>query len=140
MLLNRTPVPTEAIGRLGDARWRAVEARDRGEDGKFVYAVRSPGIYCRPSCPSRRPRREQVVFFPLPESAEQESFRACLRCKPSAARAADPNIEKMRGVCCAIDEAVLADPCGEAVTDLSLAALSAKAGMGPHQLERAFRR
>src|ERR1700726_3203473 len=87
-----------------EKRWQSVQTRDRGADGAFVYAVRSTGIYCRPSCPSRRPRREQVVFFPLPESAEQEGFRACLRCKPSAARAADPNIEKMRGVCCAIDE------------------------------------
>src|ERR1700722_7207068 len=99
MLLNRTPVPTEAIGRLGDARWRAVEARDRGEDGKFVYAVRSPGIYCRPSCPSRKPRREQVVFFPLPEAAEQKGFRACQRCRPRAKRLHDSRAEAVALVC-----------------------------------------
>ena len=58
--------------------WHAVQTRDRGADGAFVYAVRSTGIYCRPSCASRKPRREQVEFFSLPEAAEQNGFRACL--------------------------------------------------------------
>ncbi|MGA9247490.1 MAG: Ada metal-binding domain-containing protein, partial [Candidatus Acidiferrales bacterium] len=49
-----------------EVRWKAVRERDRGADGKFVYAVRSTGIYCRPSCPSRKPQREQVEFFSLP--------------------------------------------------------------------------
>src|SRR5258705_12633523 len=57
-------------------RWHAVLARDRRFDGAFVYAVRSTGIYCRPSCASRRPRRTQVTFFPIPEAAEREGFRA----------------------------------------------------------------
>ena len=51
--------------------WRAVLERDAGYDGVFIYAVTSTGIYCRPSCPSRKPRRENVDFFPLPEVAEQ---------------------------------------------------------------------
>ena len=63
-------------------RWEAVAARDGRYDGAFVYAVRSTGVYCRPSCPSRRPRREQVVFFRGPESAEREGFRPCRRCHP----------------------------------------------------------
>ena len=71
MLANRKRTLKLANGRPAKALWRAVETRDRGADGAFVYAVRSTGIYCRPSCPSRRPRREQVVFFPLPEAAEQ---------------------------------------------------------------------
>src|SRR2546426_2353113 len=53
-----------------ERRWRIVLARDRRYDGAFVYAVRSTGIYCRPSCPSRRPRRAQGAFFPVPEAAE----------------------------------------------------------------------
>src|SRR5258707_9236041 len=53
-----------------DRRWRIVLARDRRYDGAFVYAVQSTGIYCRPSCPSRRPRRGQVAFFPVPAAAE----------------------------------------------------------------------
>src|SRR5579864_5505311 len=64
-------------------RWQAVLARDSRMDSAFVYAVRSTGIYCRPSCPSRRPQRKQVAFFHQPESAEKAGFRACLRCKPS---------------------------------------------------------
>ena len=140
MLVNRKRTLKVANGRPAKALWRAVETRDRGADGAFVYAVRSTGIYCRPSCPSRRPRREQVIFFSFAEAAEHAGFRACKRCRPNVAPAADPNIEKMRGVCRAIDEMVLADAGGEAGLDLTLAALSAKAGMSPHQLERAFRR
>src|SRR5579859_7443671 len=140
MLVNRKRTLKLANGRPAKAMWRAVETRDRGADGAFVFAVRSTGIYCKPSCPSRRPRREQVIFFSFAEAAEQEGFRACKRCRPSAAPAADPNIEKMRGVCRAIDGVILEDAKGEAGMDLSLAGLSAKAGMGPHQLERAFRR
>jgi AraC family transcriptional regulator of adaptative response/methylated-DNA-[protein]-cysteine methyltransferase len=139
MLVKRKRTLKLANGLRAKGFWRAVETRDRGADGAFVYAVRSTGIYCRPSCPSRRPRREQVVFFPLPEAAEQEGFRACKRCRPGAAIGTDPNVAKMRGVCRAIDEVVLADTSGEAGANLTLAALGAKAGMGPHQLERAFR-
>ncbi len=57
-----------------ERRWRIVLARDRRYDGAFVYAVQSTGIYCRPSCPSRRPRRAQVAFFPVPEAAELAGF------------------------------------------------------------------
>ena len=59
--------------------WSAVIARDRSSDGSFVFAVKSTGIYCRPSCPARRPRPEQVSFYQLPEAAESEGFRACRR-------------------------------------------------------------
>src|SRR5271155_3568242 len=75
---------------LNEKKWHAVQTRDRGADGAFVYAVRSTGVYCRPSCASRKPRREQVEFFPLPEAAEQRGFRACLRCRPRLARLRDP--------------------------------------------------
>ncbi len=63
-------------------RWAAVLGRDPRFDRQFVYAVRSTGIYCRPSCPSRRPRRDQVTFFGAPREAEQAGFRACHRCHP----------------------------------------------------------
>jgi AraC family transcriptional regulator of adaptative response/methylated-DNA-[protein]-cysteine methyltransferase len=65
-----------------DKWWKAVLDRDREFDGRFVYAVRSTRIYCRPTCPSRRPSREQVLFFPGCEPAEQAGFRACRRCHP----------------------------------------------------------
>src|SRR5580700_3254689 len=86
--------------------WQAVQTRDRGADGAFVYAVRSTGIYCRPSCPSRKPRREQVVFFPLPEAAEQKGFRACQRCRPRAAQLHHPQAEAVARVCSRIDSQI----------------------------------
>ena len=65
-----------------DESWEAVMARDPNFDGKFVFAVATTGIYCRPSCAARRPRRENVTFFSRPEQAEKAGFRACLRCRP----------------------------------------------------------
>ena len=67
-----------------DACWSAVVARDARRDGEFVFAVSSTGVYCRPSCAARRPRRENVQFFSRPEAAEQAGYRACLRCRPKA--------------------------------------------------------
>src|SRR3954471_11655629 len=84
-------------------RWQAVLARDRRCDGAFVYAVRSTGVYCRPSCASRRPRRTQVTFFPIPEAAEREGFRACRRCRPADAAGADPAVALVRDACRALD-------------------------------------
>src|SRR4051812_30489528 len=63
-------------------RWQSVIDRDRAADGQFVYAVTSTGVFCRPSCPSRRPRRERVRFFESPREAERAGFRSCLRCRP----------------------------------------------------------
>ncbi|MEP7067216.1 MAG: bifunctional DNA-binding transcriptional regulator/O6-methylguanine-DNA methyltransferase Ada [Gemmatimonadota bacterium] len=65
-------------------RWSAVVARDRARDGAFVYAVRTTGVYCRPSCPSRRALRENVSFFQDVDAAETAGFRACKRCEPRA--------------------------------------------------------
>jgi AraC family transcriptional regulator of adaptative response/methylated-DNA-[protein]-cysteine methyltransferase len=65
-----------------DQRWNAVVTRDAAHDGEFVFAVSSTGVYCRPSCPARRPRRENVQFFPTPDAAERGGYRACLRCRP----------------------------------------------------------
>src|SRR5437899_2684591 len=92
-----------------EARWQAVLARDTGFDGAFVYAVQSTGIYCRPSCPSRRPGREQVRFFSMPEAAEQAGFRPCRRCLPREAAAQDPPLELVQRACRCID-AHPADP------------------------------
>jgi AraC family transcriptional regulator of adaptative response/methylated-DNA-[protein]-cysteine methyltransferase len=77
--------PTPTSNSVDDLFWNAVVARDNARDGDFVFAVSSTGVYCRPSCPSRRPRRENVSFFRRPEQAEQAGFRACLRCRPKSA-------------------------------------------------------
>ena len=111
--------------------WNAVLARDASRDGSFVFAVRSTGIYCRPSCPARRPRREQVSFFQIPEAAEQAGFRACRRCHPRRARTADPQIELVRQICHAIDE--------HDEEPTTLKTLSAETGVSAHHLQRTFK-
>jgi len=115
-----------------EAYWQAVLTRDKGSDGMFVYGVRSTGIYCRPSCPSRRPRREQVVFFPLPEAAERDGFRSCRRCDPRQAMAGDPQAELVQRVCRSI-ESRLGDP-------VTLGELGAQVGLSPYHLQRVFKR
>ena len=111
--------------------WTAVLARDASRDGSFVFAVRSTGIYCRPSCPARRPRRENVQFFQVPEAAEQAGFRACRRCHPRRARGSNPQIELVRRVCHLIDEH------GEVMPTLQT--LSAETSVSPHHLQRTFK-
>src|SRR5437016_2169988 len=72
--------------------WSAAERRDPAFDGAFVFGVLTTGIYCRPSCPARRPRVKNVRLFSTPRAAEREGFRACKRCRPKislAARACD---------------------------------------------------
>ena len=88
-MMTSTFVPTSEPSRrpsTDDTRWSLVLARSERADGQFVYAVTSTGIFCRPTCPSRRPRRDRVVFFRAPGDAEHAGFRACLRCTPSGAR------------------------------------------------------
>ena len=68
-----------------DERYGAVRARDRRFDGQFILAVRTTGIYCRPSCPARTPKPSNVVFFPTSAAAHEAGYRACKRCLPEAA-------------------------------------------------------
>jgi len=79
-------------------RWDAVVARDSGHDGEFVFAVSTTGVYCRPSCPARRPRRMNVTFFLRPEQAEKAGFRACLRCRPSSI-SGNPQSDSAKEIC-----------------------------------------
>jgi AraC family transcriptional regulator of adaptative response/methylated-DNA-[protein]-cysteine methyltransferase len=111
--------------------WNAVLARDASRDGSFVFAVRSTGIYCRPSCPARRPKREQVKFFSLPEAAEQAGFRACKRCRPRRALGSDPRIELVRQICHIIDE--------HDEEPVTLERLSSATRVNQHHLQRAFK-
>jgi len=118
--------------RTADPRWRAVASRDAGADGTFVFAVRSTGIYCRPSCPARRPGPAQVVFFRAPAAAERAGFRACRRCRPNEGPAESSQVRLVRAACRYI----------EAHTDgtTSLAALGAHLGRSPHHVQRVFTR
>ena len=113
--------------------WQQVLARDAAADGQFVYAVKSTGIYCKPSCPSRRPERKNVSFFPTPAQAEAAGFRACLRCEPSlAAPKDDPQAAAI-----ARATTYLTDHAGQRT---SLDELAAAAGLGRFALQRGFKR
>jgi AraC family transcriptional regulator of adaptative response/methylated-DNA-[protein]-cysteine methyltransferase len=111
--------------------WKAVRERDAVWDGVFVYGVRSTGIYCRPTCPSRRPQLGTVRFFAAPDAAEREGFRACRRCDPRST-APPPAIARVRAVCLAIasrpDAAV------------ALGALARRVGGNAEHLLRTFKR
>ena len=113
-----------------DDRWQAVLTRDRTYDSAFVYAVRSTGIYCRTGCPSRRPNRAQVRFFPLPAAAEQAGFRACRRCRPREAAARNPHVLLAERTCRLLESAQ-----GGRVT---LASMARGLGVSAPHLQRVF--
>ena len=115
-----------------DQLWQAVVAKDARFDGRFVFAVSSTGVYCRPSCPSRRAHRERVKFFELPEAAEQAGFRACLRCQPRRARIMDPQVELVQRVCRLLNS--------NESESLKLAELATQAGVSQFHLQRTFKR
>ncbi len=109
--------------------WNAVQSRDRSADGTFVYAVRTTGVYCRPSCPSRLPRPENVAFFASPGDAEREGFRSCLRCRPT--ETVEPSAESIsRRVRMYIDTHI-----DERIT---LALLARETKVSPFHLQRVF--
>ncbi len=113
-----------------DSRWQAVVAHDRAADGTFVYAVSTTGVYCRPSCASRRPSRAHVEFFDNTDAARRAGYRACRRCHPDEAPA-DPWVDKIRRAC-----VYLANVDGHP----SLAALAQRIGGSPYHLQRNFKR
>lgn len=108
--------------------WHRVLARDATADGEFVYAVRTTGIYCRPSCPSRRPKPESVEFYPAPAAAERAGFRACKRCAPHQP---DRQRAAMLAVCRYIET--------HSDERLTLQLLSRRAGLSPAYLQRLFK-
>ena len=108
--------------------WAAFERRDRGQDGRFVGAVRTTGIYCKPSCPARHPKREHVCFYPDPASARAAGFRACLRCRPDeVGRDREAVAKAVRMIERAEELPLLAD-------------LAAAVGYAPHHFQRLFTR
>ena len=111
-----------------DTAWAAFMRRDRSWDGRVIGAVKTTGIYCKPSCPARRPKREQVVFYGSPEGARAAGFRPCLRCKP------DEVGRDRDAVAAAIK---LIERAEEAP---SLAELAAAVGYAPHHFQRLFKR
>ena len=114
------------------ALWRAVAERDARWDGVFVYAVSSTRIYCRPTCPSRRPSPDRVAFFARPEDAAGAGFRPCKRCRPDNSPALDPSVERVRQTCGRIARSN--------GSRIPLRSLARATGVGEHHLLRTFKR
>lgn len=112
-----------------DYAWEAVLSRDCRSDGRFVYAVSSTRVYCRPSCPSRRPTRSHVMFFDSPQLAESAGYRACLRCRPQSIAGSEVEelVERARRY--------LDNHADESIT---LRRLAAYVGLSPFHLQRTF--
>lgn len=124
--------PTKPDGaKLSEARrWQAVLERDGALDGRFVFGVSSTGVFCRPSCPARRPRRENVQFFEHATAAEQAGYRACLRCRPKAVDG-NPQSALVRAMCRYIEQNI--------EDRLTLGVLAAKFRRSAFHLQRMFK-
>src|SRR5262249_10855411 len=130
-LTMRTAKKSEKLAPLeNDACWSAVERRDRAADGAFVYSVRTTGVYCRPSCAARLPRRDNVAFYRTCTDAERAGFRPCKRCRPNAPALADVHAGAVARACRLIEEA-------EEVP--SLEALASATGMSRFHFHRVFK-
>ncbi len=131
--MKATPAKSTRVARIEateqDPRWRTVLARDAAADGSFVFAVRSTGVFCRPSCAARHARPENVGFYADPQAARQAGFRPCKRCAPEAEGPAQRRVQLVTKLCRAIEAA--AQP-------LSLRELGAIAGLSPFHVQRVF--
>jgi len=118
-----------AATRISKTAWDAVLRRDRGCDGKFVYVAITTGIYCRPSCPSRRPHRRHALFFPTAAEAERAGYVACLRCHPNSLNPAEKSVKA------ALD--YIQEHIDRRIT---LAELSKVSGLSSNHLQETFKR
>lgn len=130
-LTTNRSTSTPSFSASEETLWQAVLNRDSNFDGKVFYGVRSTGIYCRFTCPSRKPNRSQVSFFHSPQAAEEQGFRACKRCQPQ--NATPPNLarDKVLAVCRYIEA-----QCDRIPT---LVELSAKVELSSSYLQRIFK-
>ena len=113
-----------------DPRWAAVVARDPKADGKFFYAVRTTGVYCRPSCASRLARPENVKFYATGADAERAGFRSCKRCQPDQPPLGKQHAAKVAKICRLIESADEVPGLGE---------LARKAGLSTYHFHRVFK-
>ena len=131
--ISTSMAKTSTISTFAGKAWQQVLARDTSADGQFVYAVKSTGVYCRPSCPSRKPERRNVTFFSSNDLAEQAGYRACLRCEPTRiAPKPDPQAD-------AIAKATKLLSSREG-GHISLEELARASGLGKFALLRGFKR
>jgi AraC family transcriptional regulator of adaptative response/methylated-DNA-[protein]-cysteine methyltransferase len=124
--------PIQANAQVQSNPWDAIVRRDRRFDGVLFYAVRTTGIYCKPSCPSRRPRPANIEFFFDARQAERAGFRPCRRCHPRLVAEASPEVALIRRACEFIEHNLDGT--------LTSAVLHGGLGATPAQMNRAFRR
>lgn len=128
---SASPSPdASSLYRDDAARWRAVLDRDGAADGLFYYSVASTGVYCRPSCAARPPRRENVAFHASTAAAERAGFRPCKRCRPDQPPLAQRQAALVAAACRTIEAAEQAPTLDE---------LARAAGLGPHHFQRVFK-
>lgn len=127
--LETNPISSNAFAK-NDERWLAVQRREPAADGSFFYAVETTGVYCRPSCASRRARRENVRFYTSAEEAERAGFRPCKRCRPDGEGIPAERARLIEEACRKIDSAEEPPP---------LAELAAGAGLSPYHFHRLFK-
>ncbi|MEA3011891.1 MAG: AraC family transcriptional regulator [Sphingomonadales bacterium] len=125
---DRAMAVSDAHAITDEEAWTAFDRRDRSWDGRVIGGVRTTGIYCRPSCPARRPKRENVEFFPDGAAARAAGYRACLRCLPDEANREEAALGKVFALLEAAEEAP------------SLDALAGAVGYSPHHFHRLFKR
>jgi AraC family transcriptional regulator, regulatory protein of adaptative response / DNA-3-methyladenine glycosylase II len=117
-----------------DACYRAICLRDTRFDGRFFTGIKTTGIYCRPICPARTPRSENVTFYPTAVAAQEAGFRPCLRCRPETA----PDLGAWRGTSNAVSRALALIELG-ALDEARVDTLAGRLGIGERQLRRLFR-
>src|SRR5262245_55683642 len=118
-----------------DACYRAICSRDVRFDGRLFTGVRTTGVYCRPICPARTPKRENVAFFPTAAAAQEAGFRPCLRCRPETA----PDLAAWRGTSNTVSRALALIELG-ALDEADVDTFAARVGVGERQLRRLFHR
>ncbi|WP_390898885.1 bifunctional DNA-binding transcriptional regulator/O6-methylguanine-DNA methyltransferase Ada [Yersinia bercovieri] len=111
-----------SIGSAQDPRWAAIVTRDKAADGQFIYAVKTTGIYCRPSCPSRQAKAEHIEFFVDNHAAELAGYRPCKRCQPTQLPLALQHAEKISQACRLIEQAEVPLKLAELAAELNLSA------------------
>ena len=121
MCVENQPYPTDS------SRWQAVLDRDAAADGHFLYAVKTTRIYCRPTCPSKRAKREHVAFYMNPRDAQTAGYRACKRCRPDT-------VSRQQSVIAQVQRRLETEP------EPSLRDLAETVGLSPSHLQRTFKR
>ncbi len=114
-----------------DLCWQAVTNRDHTQDGRFFFGVITTGVYCKPSCPARRPNRSNVRFYESPDAAERDGLRACLRCRPRTLPGNDPQTRGIRAVATHIEQ--------HSEQKLNLESLARIAGLSRFHFQRKFK-